>query len=47
MDQTVAQCLGAFDDPLEYFEFGLQRVLDGIEAYVRSRATQSITGHSE
>jgi AcrR family transcriptional regulator len=38
---------GAFDDPLDPFEFGLQRVLDGIEATVLFRTVQRVPGESE
>ena len=31
---------GGRDDPRKQFEFGLQRVLDGVEAFVRTRARQ-------
>jgi AcrR family transcriptional regulator len=31
---------GVFDDPIDPFDFGLQRLLDGIEALIRTRSAQ-------
>ncbi|WP_046469372.1 TetR/AcrR family transcriptional regulator [Allosalinactinospora lopnorensis] len=33
-----AAAAGAFGDPVQNFEFGLQRILDGIEAVIRARS---------
>jgi hypothetical protein len=37
---AAGKAYGAAFDPGHAFEFGLQRVLDGIEAFVRARSAQ-------
>jgi hypothetical protein len=38
--EAAAEAYGAAYDPEHAFEFGLQRVLDGIEAFVGARSEQ-------